>query len=162
VIAAVTGAAAGAGFSLALACDLRIASEDSAFVIAYGRIGASPDGGMTYFLPRIVGAGNALDMILTSRTVGAEEALRMGLLQRLVAHEDLVSEAQDIGAQIAAHPPIAAMVSKRSVQHSLDSDFAGQLHYEIRAIEIARKAKNDAMESLTSFREKRKPEYTGT
>ena len=161
-IAAVNGVAAGAGMSLALACDIRVGSENTRFKTVFIERALAPDAGMTYFLPRIVGAGNALDMILTSRTVGAEEALRTGLLQRVVPHDDLVSSAQEIGAQIAAHPPLAAMMSKRSVQHSLDSHFADQLRYEIRAIEISRKAKNDAMESVTSFREKRSPSYTGT
>lgn len=161
-IAAVNGVAAGAGMSLALACDIRVGSEHTRFKTVFIERALAPDAGMTYFLPRIVGAGNALDMILTSRVVGADEALRMGLLQRLVPHADLVGQAQEIGAQVAAHPPLAAMMSKRSVQHSLDSDFADQLRYEIRAIEISRKAKNDAMESVTSFREKRQPNYTGT
>jgi 2-(1,2-epoxy-1,2-dihydrophenyl)acetyl-CoA isomerase len=161
-IAAVNGVAAGAGMSLALACDIRVGSENTRFKTVFIERALAPDAGMTYFLPRIVGSGNALDMILTSRTVGADEALRMGLLQRLVAHDDLLSTAQEIAAQIAAHPPIAAMMSKRSVQHSLDSDFGDQLRYEIRAIEIARKARNDAMESAASFREKRTPNYTGT
>lgn len=161
-IAAVNGVAAGAGMSLALACDIRVGSEHTRFKTVFIERALAPDAGMTYFLPRIVGAGNALDMILTSRTVGADEALRMGLLQRLVPADDLVAEAQTIGAQIAAHPPLAAIMSKRSVQHSLDSDFDDQLRYEIRAIEISRKAKNDAMESVTSFREKRQPSYTGT
>jgi 2-(1,2-epoxy-1,2-dihydrophenyl)acetyl-CoA isomerase len=161
-IAAVNGVAAGAGMSLALACDIRVGSEHTRFKTVFIERALAPDAGMTYFLPRIVGAGNALDMILTSRTVGADEALRMGLLQRVVPHDDLVTTAQEIGAQIAAHPPLAAMMSKRSVQHSLDSDFSDQLRYEIRAIEISRKAKNDAMESVTSFREKRAPSYTGT
>ena len=161
-IAAVNGVAAGAGMSLALSCDIRVGSEHTRFKTIFIERNLPPDAGMTYFLPRIVGVGNALDMILTSRTVGAEEALRMGLLQRVVAHDDLLSESQAIAAQIAAHPPIAAMMSKRSVQHSLDADLEDQLRYEIRAIEIARKAKNDAMESGVSFREKRKPSYTGT
>jgi 2-(1,2-epoxy-1,2-dihydrophenyl)acetyl-CoA isomerase len=116
---------------------------------------------MTYFLPRIVGSGNALDMILTSRAVGAEEALRMGLLQRVVAHADLVGEAQSVAAQIAAFPPIAAMMSKRSIQHSLDANFSEQLRYEIRAIEIGRRATNDAKESIASFRERRPAKFTG-
>ncbi|MEX1103293.1 MAG: enoyl-CoA hydratase/isomerase family protein [Dehalococcoidia bacterium] len=161
-VAAVNGVAAGAGMSLALACDIRVGSEHTRFKTVFIERALAPDAGMTYFLPRIVGAGNALDMILTSRTVGAEESLRMGLLQRLVPHDDLVSEAQNVGAQIAAHPPIAAMMSKRSVQHSLDANFSEQLRYEIRAIEIGRKAKNDAMEAGLSFREKRAPSYTGT
>jgi enoyl-CoA hydratase/carnithine racemase len=85
----------------------------------------------------------------------------MGLLQRVVPHADLLSEAQGIARQIAAFPPLAAMMSKRSVQHSLDSDIGDQLRYEIRAIEIGRKAASDAKESASAFVEKRTPRYTG-
>lgn len=161
-IAAVNGVAAGAGMSLALACDIRIGTENTRFKTVFIERALAPDAGMTYFLPRIVGSGNALDLILTSRAVGAEEALRMGLLQRIVPHTDLLGEAQSLGAQIAAFPPIAAMMSKRSVQHSLDSNFAEQLRFEIRAIEIGRRATNDAKESIESFRERRIPRYTGS
>ncbi len=160
-IAAVNGVAAGAGMSMALACDIRVGSERARFKTVFVERALAPDAGMTYFLPRIVGTGNALDMILTSRNVEAEEALRMGLLQRLVPAEALVAEAQEIAAQVAAHPPIAVMMSKRSVQHSLDADFEDQLRYEIRAIEIGRRATGDARESIQSFVEKRNPRYTG-
>lgn len=160
-IAAVNGVAAGAGMSLALACDIRVGSDQARFKTVFIERALSPDAGMTYFLPRIVGTGNALDMILTSRTVGAEEALRMGLLQRLVSHEALLGEAKAIAQQIAAHPPLAAMMSKRSVQRSLDNSLEDQLRYEIRAIEIGRRAANDARESIQSFLEKRPPRYTG-
>ncbi len=160
-IAAVNGVAAGAGMSLALACDIRIGSDQARFKTVFIERALAPDAGMTYFLPRLVGQGNALDMILTSRAVGAEEALRMGLLQRMVAHDDLVASAQETAAQIAAFPPLAAMMSKRSVQRSLDHDFEEQLRYEIHSIEIARRAKEDAGEAMASFRERRAPKYKG-
>src|SRR6201747_2209929 len=80
VIAAVNGPAAGAGFSLALACDIRIASESAFFAPAYGRIGASPDGGMTYFLPRVLGPARAIEMLLEDPNLTAEQALAMGLV----------------------------------------------------------------------------------
>jgi 2-(1,2-epoxy-1,2-dihydrophenyl)acetyl-CoA isomerase len=160
-IAAVNGVAAGAGMSLALACDIRVGSENTRFKTVFIERALAPDAGMTYFLPRIVGSGNALDMILTSRTVGADEALRMGLLQRVFAHDDLVTKAQELASQIAAFPPLAAMMSKRSVQHSLDNTLEDQLRYEIRAIEIGRRAASDAREAGESFREKRTPKYTG-
>jgi 2-(1,2-epoxy-1,2-dihydrophenyl)acetyl-CoA isomerase len=110
-IAAVNGVAAGAGMSLALACDIRVGSENTRFKTVFIERALSPDAGMTYFLPRIVGSGNALDMILTSRAVGGDEALRMGLLQRLVHAPQLMDEARAIAQQIAAHPPLAAMMS---------------------------------------------------
>jgi 2-(1,2-epoxy-1,2-dihydrophenyl)acetyl-CoA isomerase len=160
-IAAVNGVAAGAGMSLALACDIRIGCERTRFKTVFIERSLAPDAGMTYFLPRIVGSGNALDLILTSRNVEADEALRMGLLQRIVPAESLVAEAQAVAKQIAAHPPVAAMASKRSVQHSLDTNLADQLRFETRAIELARRATNDARESGAAFREKRTPRYTG-
>ena len=80
VIGAVNGAAAGAGFSLALMCDLRLASEDAFFVVAYGRIGASPDGGMTYFLPRVVGPAKALELALNDPVIDPKSALELGLV----------------------------------------------------------------------------------
>lgn len=160
-IAAVNGVAAGAGMSLSLACDMRIGSERARFRTVFVERALAPDADMTYYLPRIVGAGNALDLILTSRNVEAEEALRIGLLQRIVPEEKLVAEAQAVAAQIAAHPPIAIMMSKRSVQHSLDAGFEDQLRYEIRAIEIGRRATGDAREAIQSFVEKRNPRYSG-
>src|SRR5688572_7335118 len=90
VIAAVNGAAAGAGFSLALACDLRVASEDAFFVIAYGRIGASPDGGMTYFLPRVVGPAKAKQLLLEDPMIPAPEALDLGLVSYVVPADKLI------------------------------------------------------------------------
>ena len=160
-IAAVNGVAAGAGMSLALACDIRVGSEHTRFKTVFIERALAPDAGMTYFLPRIVGTGNALDLILTSRAVGPEEALSMGLLQRLVPHPELRDTAQAIARQVAAFPPLAAMMSKRSVQRSLDHTFEEQLRYEIRAIGIGRQAANDARESIAAFREKRTPHYTG-
>jgi 2-(1,2-epoxy-1,2-dihydrophenyl)acetyl-CoA isomerase len=160
-IAAVNGVAAGAGMSLALACDIRVGSENTRFKTVFIERALAPDAGMTYFLPRIVGSGNALDMILTSRAVQPDEALRMGLLQRLVPATELMEAAHSIARMIAAHPPLAAMLSKRSVQRSLDHTFEEQLRYEIRAIEIGRRAVNDAKAAGLAFREKRTPRYTG-
>ncbi|MCL4232128.1 MAG: enoyl-CoA hydratase/isomerase family protein [Dehalococcoidia bacterium] len=160
-VAAINGVAAGAGMSLALACDIRVGSEHARFRTVFIERALAPDAGMTYFLPRLVGCGNALDMILTSRNVGAEEALRMGLLQRLVPAESLLAEAQAVAKQIAAFPPITAMVSKRAVIRSLDNNFEDQLRYEIRAIEIARRATDDAREAIESFREKRAGRFVG-
>lgn len=160
-IAAVNGVAAGAGMSLSLACDIRIGSELTRFKTVFIERSLSPDAGMTYFLPRIVGSGTALDLILTSRAVDAEEAQRLGLLQRLVPSADLMTEAKSLARVIAGHPPLAAQMSKRAIQHSLDSDFERQLRYEIRSIAITRSAKEDALESARSFVEKRKPQYKG-
>lgn len=161
-IAAVNGPAAGAGMSLSLACDIRIGSENSRFKTVFIERALSPDSGMSYFLPRIVGSGNAMDLILTSRWVDADEALRMGLLQRKVPAEDLVAEAQKAAATIAGMPPLAAIMAKRTVQRSLDHTFDDQMRYEAASLLLAQKAVNDRKESGASFREGRKPTYTGT
>ncbi|HSJ18361.1 MAG TPA: enoyl-CoA hydratase/isomerase family protein, partial [Solirubrobacterales bacterium] len=101
VIAAVNGAAAGAGFSLALACDLRIASEASFFVVAYGRIGASPDGGMTYFLPRVVGPAKAKELMLEDPMISPRDALEMGLVSAVVPADGLMEAAQVKAEELA-------------------------------------------------------------
>lgn len=160
-IAAVNGIAAGAGMSLALACDIRVGSEHTRFKTVFIERSLSPDSGMSYFLPRIVGSGNALDLILTSRAVGAEEALRMGLLSRVFPADSLVEDAIGVAEVIAGHPPIAAQISRRVVQHSLESGFDDQLKYERSGLAISGRAREDAAESRRSFIEKRKPTYYG-
>src|SRR3954464_3066842 len=101
VIGAVNGVAAGAGFSLALMCDIRIASEDAAFVCAYGRIGASPDGGMTYFLPRVVGPARALQLLLNDPLLSAQDALELGIVSKVVPADQLMAEARAKAEKLA-------------------------------------------------------------
>lgn len=161
-IAAVNGVAAGAGMSLALACDMRIGSEAARFKTVFIERNLSPDSGMSYFLPRIVGYSRACDLVYTSRTVEAEEAYRIGLLDRVVPAERLMDEALAVAEQIAAWPPMAMQMSKRVLQASMDNRLEDQLRYETTAIGFGRRAVNDAKESAASFREKRKPVYTGT
>src|SRR6185437_4482515 len=96
---------AGAGFSLALACDLRIASEDAFFAIAYGRIGASPDGGMTYFLPRVVGPSKALELALNDPNLNAAAALDEGLVSEVAPADQLMPRAQEKAEKLAAKAP---------------------------------------------------------
>ncbi len=160
-IAAVNGVAAGAGMSLALACDFRIGSENARFKTVFVERALSPDAGMSYFLPRIVGIGRAMELVLTSRAVAADEALSMGLLNRIVPSEDLLTEAKAMAKMIAVHPPLAVQMAKRALQHSLDSDFESQLHFETRAIQLGSAAKNDRIEQALAFREKRPGVYTG-
>ncbi|MGD8415764.1 MAG: enoyl-CoA hydratase/isomerase family protein [Pseudomonadales bacterium] len=162
VIAAVNGVAAGAGMSLALACDVRVGSEKCRFKSVFIERNLSPDSGLSYFLPRVVGQSRAADLIYTSRAVDAEEAYRIGLIDRLVGHEGLMDEALALAAAMAQWPPLALRSSKRVLQHSVESDLEDALRYEMVGLGHARKAKNDARESLAAFREKRKPNYTGT
>ena len=106
VIAAVNGPAAGAGFSLALACDTRIASENAFFACAYGRIGASPDGGMTYFLPRVVGPSRALEILLDDPNMSAEDALAERLVSEVTPAEELIERARERAEKLAREGPL--------------------------------------------------------
>jgi enoyl-CoA hydratase/carnithine racemase len=160
-IAAMNGVAAGAGMSLALACDLRVGGPAARFRTVFIERGLSPDSGMSYFLPRIVGYSRAADLIFTSREVGAEEAHRIGLLDRLVGSE-VVEAAVELAAQMAAWPPLAVRSAKRVLQHNMEVDLPEALRYEMAGLSYARRATNDAREAMASFREKRPPHFTGT
>jgi 2-(1,2-epoxy-1,2-dihydrophenyl)acetyl-CoA isomerase len=160
-IAAVNGVAAGAGMSLALACDVRVGSDASRFKTVFIERNLSPDAGMTYFLPRIVGVSRAFDLIMTSRAVEAAEAYRIGLLDRYVERDELLATARLLADQFASGAPRAIGASKRALQHSLDASFEEQLQYELYSISMARRAVEDAKESGLSFREKRAPRWLG-
>ncbi|MBS0471178.1 MAG: enoyl-CoA hydratase/isomerase family protein [Proteobacteria bacterium] len=162
VIAAVNGIAAGAGMSTALAADLRIGSEHTRFKTVFIERNLSPDSGLSWFLPRIVGYARAADLIFTSRMVGADEAYRLGLIDRLVAHENLLEEAVKVANEMTQWPPVALRVSKRVLQHNFDAPLDDAMKYESVGLGLARRATNDAKESLAAFAEKRKANYTGT
>ena len=162
VIGAVNGVAAGAGMSLALACDVRVGTEKSRFKTVFIERSLSPDSGMSFFLPRIVGYSRATDLIYTSRTVDAEEAHRIGLLDRLVDHDDLMERALELAEQMTAWPPLALRMSKRVLQHNMECDLETALRYELTSISFGNRAVNDRRESIAAFLEKRKPNYTGT
>jgi 2-(1,2-epoxy-1,2-dihydrophenyl)acetyl-CoA isomerase len=162
VIAAINGVAAGAGMSLALSCDLRIGSENSRFKAVFIERNLSPDSGMSFFLPRIVGQSRAADIIYTSRPVGAEEAHRIGLLDRLTEHDRLLDVSLEVAAQMAQWPPLALRSSKRVLQYSIENPLEDALRNEMSGLTFAGRAKNDAKESRAAFLVKRKPTYTGT
>jgi 2-(1,2-epoxy-1,2-dihydrophenyl)acetyl-CoA isomerase len=161
-IAAVNGVAAGAGMSLALGCDMRVGSELSRFKTVFAERALSPDSGMSYFLPRIIGYSRASDLIFTSRSVDAEEAYRLGLLDRLVASESLMDCAREVAAQMASLPPMAIRSGKRVLQLNQNIEFEHALRNEIFGLSFAGKSPNDQKESRASFLEKRKPNFTGT
>ena len=161
-IAAVNGVAAGAGMSLALACDLRVGSPRSRFKTVFIERNLSPDSGMSFFLPRIVGYSRAADLVYTSRAVDAEEAHRIGLLDRLVAHDELLEGAVELAAEMAAWPPLALRTSKRVLQHNVECELPAALRFELASLAVGNRAVNDRKESLAAFRERRKPTYTGT
>jgi 2-(1,2-epoxy-1,2-dihydrophenyl)acetyl-CoA isomerase len=162
VIAAVNGIAAGAGMSTALAADLRVGSERARFKTVFIERSLSPDSGMSYFLPRIVGYARAADLIFTSRTVEAEEAYRLGLLDRLVSHDNLLDEAVKLANEMTQWPPLALRVSKRVLQHNFEAEIDEAMRYETVGLAMGRRATNDAREAMLAFSEKRKPKYTGS
>lgn len=160
-IAAVNGVAAGAGMSLALACDLRVGGPGARFKTVFIERSLSPDSGMSFFLPRIVGYSRAADLIFTSRDVPAEEAYRIGLLDRLT-EGDAVEAAVVLANEIAGWPPIAMRSAKRVLQHNLGVDLVEALRYETAGLRYARRAPNDVREAALSFRERRPPTFTGS
>jgi 2-(1,2-epoxy-1,2-dihydrophenyl)acetyl-CoA isomerase len=161
MIAAVNGVAAGAGFTLALCCDIRVGCENSRFVTVFQERNLPPEGGMSFLLPRIVGAGRALDLSLTSRRVEADEAYRIGLLDRLVAADQLLPTARSIAEQICRLPPSAVRTTKRAVRRALEAGFAEATHYETQASGLTRRASHDSEEAQRAFAEKRTPTYLG-
>ncbi len=162
VVAAVNGVAAGAGMSLALACDLRVGCEQSRFKTVFIERNLSPDSGMSFFLPRIVGYSRAADLIYTSRTVLADEASRIGLLDRLVDQQQLMESALEVAAQMTRWPPLALRMSKRVLQHNVECDLPSALRFELASLAVGNRAVNDRKESIAAFRERREPRYTGT
>jgi len=134
VIAAVNGVAAGAGFSLALMCDVRIASSEAAFVCAYGRIGASPDGGMTYFLPRMVGPARAVEILLNDPLISAEAALEERIVAEVVAPDELAARAHEKAKTLGEKSPHYVRTAKRLVAQSLDNSLADHLQLERHGI----------------------------
>lgn len=162
VIGAINGVAAGAGLSTAMACDVRIGSEHARFKSVFIERSLSPDSGLSFFLPRVVGYAAAADMILTSRAVGAEEALRLGLLNRSAPAEGLLDAAVAYADEMTQWPPLALRMSKRVLQHNIDCGLDDALRFETLGLDFVRRARNDAKESRAAFVEKRKGAYTGT
>jgi 2-(1,2-epoxy-1,2-dihydrophenyl)acetyl-CoA isomerase len=134
VIAAVNGPAAGAGFSLALACDTRIASETAFFACAYGRIGASPDGGMTYFLPRVVGPSRALEILLEDPNMSAQQALEERLVSEVVAPAEVLDRAREQARKLAARAPYYVRMSKVLCGQSIENTLTEHLQLERHGI----------------------------
>ena len=158
VIAAVNGVAAGAGASLAFACDLRIAAEGASFVLAFGRIGLVPDSGSTWTLPRLVGAARAAEMALLGDAVGAEEALRIGLVSRVVPASALPGEAAVMATKLAGLAAGATAATKRLLATAFDVTLSEALAAEAAA-QAQAGADPDHEEGLAAFIEKRPPRF---
>jgi 2-(1,2-epoxy-1,2-dihydrophenyl)acetyl-CoA isomerase len=161
VIAAVNGAAAGAGMSLALACDIRIASSDARFSQAFVKRGITPDWGGSWFLPRVVGTAKACELIFTGDTIDAAEALQLGIVSRVVAPEALMAETRKLAKKIADGPPVAIALAKRAVYHNQDVDLRAGLEFETFAQGLCRETE-DSKEGVRAFMEKRAPVFRGS
>lgn len=160
VIAAVNGPAAGAGFGLALACDLRIVAASARMTAGYARRGLSPDAGVSYFLPRHVGLARAADILLTGRDVESDEAARIGLATEVVADDAFVDRVRAYAAQLAMGAPIAHALTKRMLVRSLDTELDAALREELVNIKQCFTTR-DVSEAIAAFREKRRPHFTG-
>lgn len=160
VIAAVNGVAAGAGCSLALACDMRIASKESQFIEVFINVGLIPDSGSTYTLPRLVGLGKAFELCTLGSKVDAEEAARLGIVNQVVDADQLAEATNKIAGKLAGLPGKAIALTKRLLNQSFDNDLTQQLEAEAFAQETAGQTK-DHFEGVTAFLEKRKPTFTG-
>jgi enoyl-CoA hydratase/carnithine racemase len=160
VIGAINGPAAGAGFSLALACDIRIAADGAFFAPAYGRIGASPDGGMTYFLPRVLGPAKALELLLDDPNLPAAEALEMGIVSEVVSADDLMAHARERATKLAAMAPHYVKMAKRLVGVSLENSLTEHLQLERHGIADSM-ATEDAQNGVVAFFGGEKPVFKG-
>jgi enoyl-CoA hydratase/carnithine racemase len=134
VVGAINGPAAGAGFSLALACDIRVAASSAFFAPAYGRIGASPDGGMTYFLPRVVGPSKALELLLEDPNLSAEDAKALGLVSEVVGPDELIEAARAKAGELAKKAPHYVRMAKKLVGVSIENSITEHLQLERHGI----------------------------
>jgi 2-(1,2-epoxy-1,2-dihydrophenyl)acetyl-CoA isomerase len=160
IVGAINGVAAGAGASLAFACDLRLASEGASFLLAFGRIGLIPDSGATWFLPRLIGAARAAELALLGDTVTAAEAERFGLVTRVVPADTLLAEARAVAVRLAEMAPQALALTKRALEQTWNASLEEQLETEAELQGIAG-ATADHAEGIDAFAEKRPPRFTG-
>lgn len=160
VIAAVNGPAAGAGCNLALACDLRIASDRATFTQSFVKIGLFPDLGGTYFLPRIAGLAVTAQLLYTGETISADEAARLGLVSRVVPHDVLMAEVIEIARRLAAGPPLVTRGLKQVLSIDHRDDLERALNEEIRWQMLCFRSE-DSREGLQAYIEKRPPCFKG-
>ncbi len=161
VIAAVNGPAAGAGLSLACACDIRIAAESAAFIPAFIGIGLVPDSGGTYFIHRLLGAPRSFEWMASNRKLPAAEALEWGLVSEVVADETLPARTAELAGMYAAAPTKAIGMTKRLFDHAQNATLEEQLELEAQ-LQAAATQTDDFREGVTAFLEKRPPQFTGS
>jgi 2-(1,2-epoxy-1,2-dihydrophenyl)acetyl-CoA isomerase len=160
VLAAVNGPAAGAGLSLACACDLRIAADTAAFVPAFVSVGLVPDTGGSWLVPRLLGYARAFEWMCSGRKIGAEEALAWGLVSEVVAADEALPRAQERAAELAALPTKAIAMTKRLFERAASSRLDEQLELEAQ-LQLAATRTEDFAEGVAAFLEKREPRFRG-
>jgi len=160
VIASINGPASGAGFNLALACDLRIAANTATFSQSFAKVGLHPDWGGSYFLPRLVTPNKACELFFLGETIDATEAMRLGILNQVVAPEDLEAATQQLAERLRAAPPIALAAAKHAVYMSQANELDEMLRYETEA-QLRCFDSDDGHEGVHAFLEKREPKFTG-
>lgn len=158
LIVAINGMAAGAGFSLAVSGDYVIASESSAFTMAYTKAGLSPDGSSSYFLPRLIGLRRTQDLMLTNRVLNGQEALDWGLVSKLVKGDDLQSSAMELAQQLASGSLQSHSIVKKLLLITFSNSLETQMEIEGRYISQCVKSA-DGQEGITAFSEKRAPKF---
>lgn len=160
VIAAVNGPAAGAGFGLALACDIRLVAQSARLTAGYVRRGLSPDAGVSYFLPRHVGLARAADILLTGRDIDSAEALAIGLVATVIPDADFPHVVAAYAARLALGAPIAQALTKRMLVQTFDRPLDAALRDELTQIKVCFST-SDVGEAINAFREKRTPTFQG-
>jgi enoyl-CoA hydratase/carnithine racemase len=160
VIAAVNGAATGAGMGLAIMCDLRICSEKARFAESYIKMGLVAGDGAAYFLPRLVGFSRALELMLSGEFLTADQAFQIGLVNKVVPHDQLKVEAFNLMAKITSNPPLAVRMMKRAVYQAQNSTLRNHLDYISSQISLLTETE-DHLEAARAFIEKRKPVFKG-
>ncbi|HYC47223.1 MAG TPA: enoyl-CoA hydratase-related protein [Burkholderiales bacterium] len=160
IIAAINGYAMGGGMEIALACDIRIASDNAQFALSEARVGSIPGSGGTQRLPRAIGMSDAMLMLLTAERIDAQEALRMGLVSRVVPRDQLMPAALDIAGKIAANAPLAVRAIKRLAKRGMDMPLQQAIDSERYVFGLLYQSE-DRIEGRKAFAEKRKPQYKG-
>jgi len=160
VIASINGAAAGAGFNLALACDLRIASSTATFSQSFVKLGFHPDWGGTYFLPRMITSNLACELFFLGDTITAQDAFRLGLLNRVVEPEDLEAETLKLAERLRDAPAVSLAAAKHAVYATEHDTLEQMLQYEVEA-QMRCFDSEDGREGVRAFLEKRPPRFTG-